>query len=111
MKKSLRRIIKLLDKFSFDKIYLISENNACNYMYARYIQQYINTDKYKIVILNNKALKYINRKGNDLLILCGRWYLNRIAQEYGFNKLIRECFKITIPFDEIEWSQEGENGV
>lgn len=102
MKKSLRRIINLLDKFNFDNIYLISENNMCNNMYIKYIQKYINKDKYKIIALNNKTLNNINRKDNDVLILCGRWYLSRIAQEQGVNKLIRERFKITIPFDEIE---------
>ncbi|MDU6296828.1 hypothetical protein [Clostridium celatum] len=102
MKKSLRRIINLLDRFNFDNIYLISENDMCNNMYIKYIQKYINKDKHKIIVLNNRTLNNINLKGNDVLILCGRWYLSRIAQNHGFNKLIRERFKITIPFDEIE---------
>ena len=102
MKKSLRRIINLLDRFNFDNIYLMSENDMCNNMYIKYIQQYINKDKYKIIVLNNRTLNNINLKGNDVLILCGRWYLSIIAQEHGFNNLIRERFKITIPFDEIE---------
>lgn len=102
MKKSLSRILNLLDSFTFDNIYLISENNMCNDMYIKYIQRYINKDKYKIIVLNKKALNNINLKGDDLLILCGRWYLSRIAQERGFNKLIGERFKITMPFDEIE---------
>lgn len=102
MKKSLRRIINLLDRFNFDNIYLMSENDMCNNMYIKYIQQYINKDKYKIIVLNNRTLNNINLKGNDVLILCGRWYLSRIAHEHGFNNLMRERFKITIPFDEIE---------
>ena len=102
MKKSLNRIINLVDEFNFGNIYLISENHMCNVMYIKHIKQHIDIDKYKIIELNSKTFKRVKMGENNLIILCGRWYLNRIARENGFNRFIGEHFKISVPFDEIE---------
>ncbi|GAA0817497.1 hypothetical protein [Clostridium tertium] len=103
MKKSLIRIINYINNIKFDNIYLISENSMCNKMYINYISKYIDTDKYKIIEVTEKRLLGINKiTENNLIILCGRWYLNRIAKKNDFNRFIAEYFKASIPFDEIE---------
>lgn len=103
MKKSLSRIINYINDIKFDNIYLISENSMCNKMYINYISKYIDTDKYKIIEVTEKRLLGINKiTENNLIILCGRWYLNRIAKKDDFNRFIAEYFKASIPVDEIE---------
>lgn len=103
MKKSLNRIINLTNDIEVNNIYLISENSMCNKMYIKYISKYIDTNKYRIIEVTEKSLLGMNKlKENNLIILCGRWYLNRIARKNNFNKFISEYFKISIPLDEIE---------
>lgn len=103
MKKSVERIINYINEFEIDNIYLISENSICNKMYIKYISKYIDTDKYKIIEVTERRLLGINYlEENNLIILCGRWYLNSIAIKDDFNKLISKYFNISVPVDEIE---------
>lgn len=103
MKKSLKRITNCINEIEFENIYLIAENALTTKMYIDYINQYIDTKKYRIIGLTEKSILGINKcNRNNLIILCGRWYLNRIAKEISFNRFIDEYFKVSIPVDEIE---------
>lgn len=100
MKKAMSRIIHSVNSLKIDNIYLLSTNSILSDMYIKHIKKYL--PDHKIIKLDNKRIHQIDTEKNNLIILCNRWYLNRIAQQDGFNKFIEHYFTISIPFDEIE---------
>lgn len=103
MKKSLIRADNLINDFNFEKIYLLSQNHMFNKLYVDYISTYINIDKKKIIILNSKNINSVGHDGNNIILLCGKWYLNKLAKGNNFNRFIESYFKISVPIDEMEW--------
>lgn len=98
MKKVYSRIKNMFDRKQINKVYILAGNCMAAKMYKKDIQ--INTEIHKmnVVILNKNNIKVINLD-KDIIVLCGRWYLNRLSSSKELKELLKKCY--SIPVDEI----------
>lgn len=106
MKKSMHRLIGIINRFNPKKIYIISNIIQSSEVYKRHLFHEADIAKDKIVILTKEMIiKDILVKADvidqSIIILAGQWYLNRLMRsdrELLMN-LIYKSF--TIPIDEL----------
>lgn len=98
MRKVYSRIKYILDMKVVDKAYILASNCREVKMYKRDICIKTEVDEERIIILNINNIEDIN-VDTDMIILCSRWYLNRLAELDEMKRVLGKCY--SVPVDEI----------
>lgn len=99
MKKVYSRIKNMFERNQINKAYILGSSCIEVNMYKKHIHINTDLDKSKIILLNKNNIKNID-VNKDIIILCGRWYLNKLIDIKELQLLLKKCS--SIPIDELE---------